>query len=414
MSVISSTIADVQTVAGVLEGPNDIGCLCSDKEYSGGSFIDVVPARINPFAFNKPIRKNKFAMLTEADRKLANYGWTIPTHSGDNGLNSLINAKEAGENWSYDKPRGIATYNEPYRIDDFRGYDDATEHPPLFFTLEQTQVQQDTQVRMYIRNKELLNPTSPDTGIWGWGWGSGKNNTSIGIGVYVSTSKTVGALTTGLTWCLLIGTNTMLGWADIGTEDKFDVRIPAAFMTAFCHDVGKYYITPFLTSVFAADVATKDTTQQVVGTAGNFFPFYGAQLEVEVVAGSVYNPLDSVTATIQSASGSRDQNTGYVTLQQVVVRVANASSDSMSIGGDITITLGQAGNNIEVHASGSAAASGYADLTFSIPTGNNIIYDESKGHISLDLTGIVTLANGTITYTSNGIELGLVEDLVFT
>ena len=413
MSVISPTIADVQTVAGVLGGPADVGCLCSDKVYSGGSFVDAI--RINPYAFNKPVRKNKFAMLTEADRKLVNYGWAIPEHSSTYGLNSLINAKAAGEKWEYEKPRGInVSYTEPYRIDDFREYDHDTEYPPLLFILEQTQVQQDTQVRMHIRNSELLNTA---TGIWTWGWGGNGDRTmgNIGLGVFIKNARTV-ANETHLPWCLLNGYNVLYNMSDIGSEgDKFEVRIPAAFMASYCHEPGIYYITPFLTSVYNADEETKLTTQQVAGltsSSGNFWPFYGPQLEVEVIAGSVYNPLGSVTAAVHSASGSR-ANPEYVTLSQIVVRVSNASTDSLNIGGDISITLGQAGYPIEVHASGSAAAGGYVDLTFIIPTGNNKVYDETKGHISLDLTGIKQLANGTITY-SNTYDLGAVEDLVFT
>lgn len=405
---ISPLIADVQTIAGVLGGPSDIGCLCSDKAHNGEAFVDQI--RINPYSFNKPIRLNSFSMVTEAQRKALNYGWDIPTYGdGLYALNTMINAKAAGMTWGYNKPRGLATYNEPFRIDDFRGYNHGAEFPPFNFSLAQSQVQQGTDVRLFIQNADLINAIGQ--GLWAWGWGSGKSASSIGLGVFIGTSQTV-APETDLTWCLLIGSNTMFTYGDIGTEDdKYDIRIPAAFMTAFCNTPGTYYITPFLTS---ANTTGNTTTQEMHSSAGNFFPFYGAQMVLEVTEGSVYNPLDSATASILSASGSRDAQTGYVTINQIVVRVSNGSTEDLTIGGDISIALGEAGSNIEAHASASALASGNADLTFTMPTGYNVVYDETKGHISIDLTAIVTLANGTITYTYNNIDLGSVEELVFS
>ena len=400
--VIDNNIVNVQTVAAVLNGPSDIGCLCGDKEYASGSFID--KTRINPYSFNKPVRLNSYSKITNTQREAINYGWVLPQYSSTYALNTMIRDKAEGLIWTYNKPRGLSTYNELFRIDDFRGYNDDEEFPPFNFTLSQTQITQDSKVNLFIKDKELLNTNNQ--GIWRWGWGSGKNMLEMGLGVFISTTSSVAAENPNLVWCLLNGYNVGKDMSDIGTEDdKYDVFIPAAYMQAFCHDVGTYYITPFLTSHYNADSGTNSTTQQVVGTNIICWPFYGPQLVLEVVTSTVPNPLDSVVVDYVSIVGTKDSITGYVTINSITISIYNGTATNMTMDVTLEVTPGEGGYpNLSSFKTLTVNTLSTINSTFTYAT-NNIVYNPEKGKIKVSLS-----SNG---FVRNSQDLGVsIDDLI--
>lgn len=106
-------IADIQAMFGLSD--NDIGAL-------------IRRANINKWSFHKPIRFNSWAPPTDAQIVANQCGLYAVTVSKI--LSMAIGADAPGSysksdciseilEWGYNKPRGQATYNEPYRFNDF-------------------------------------------------------------------------------------------------------------------------------------------------------------------------------------------------------------------------------------------------------------------------------------------------------
>ena len=106
--------ADVAYVLGRNTGNE--GQLCADLDDNN---LDV--HAISKWAAFKSCRHSKKEDLTTTDREDVYYGLDI-TPCGPNGsLDSFI-SRFSGE-WGHLKPRGLATYNEHFRINDFDGYE---------------------------------------------------------------------------------------------------------------------------------------------------------------------------------------------------------------------------------------------------------------------------------------------------
>lgn len=92
-------------------GSSDVGTLCTHPN-------------INKWSKWKPIRSNKVVGLTLTDLQNANFGLSIPYFSS---LSLLMSAyydlPGGGADWGYNRPRGL-NYNEPYRLGDFRNYEE--------------------------------------------------------------------------------------------------------------------------------------------------------------------------------------------------------------------------------------------------------------------------------------------------
>ena len=92
-------------------GSNDVGTLC-------------IHPNINKWSKWKPVRSSKVVGLTLADLQNANFGLSIPYFSS---LSLLMSAyydlPGGGADWGYNRPRGL-NYNEPYRLGDFRNYEE--------------------------------------------------------------------------------------------------------------------------------------------------------------------------------------------------------------------------------------------------------------------------------------------------
>lgn len=112
------TLSDVSRITGV--GSKKLGRMIAYGNYNENSL-------------HKPIRcHNCFSPVTEEQRKAANYGWYIPLYSS---FAAMRTALANGETFVYQKPRGLnyvengQTYNEPYRAQDFNGFDSAATSP---------------------------------------------------------------------------------------------------------------------------------------------------------------------------------------------------------------------------------------------------------------------------------------------
>lgn len=92
------SIGDLQTVLPT--SLNNIGSI-------------IVNAPINKWAKYKPLRSTKMGILTDAERAELNHGFVIHKYTTIAGITS------ASGDWEYQRPRGLATYNEPFRFDDF-------------------------------------------------------------------------------------------------------------------------------------------------------------------------------------------------------------------------------------------------------------------------------------------------------
>lgn len=90
----------------------DVGTLCSSS-------------LINKWSKNKPVRYNTLSAITDAERKLVNYGLEIKQYTITEILNNIIYG------WNYLKPRG-GNYDEYYRLGDFRGYNHQATIPIIF------------------------------------------------------------------------------------------------------------------------------------------------------------------------------------------------------------------------------------------------------------------------------------------
>lgn len=91
------------------KGQRDVGMLCTSPN-------------INMWAKYKPIRRPEFTLITEEQRSKASYGLDVSgAHDStyDGLLTKAFNNQGA---YKYLKPRGLATYKEPFRVRDFEGY----------------------------------------------------------------------------------------------------------------------------------------------------------------------------------------------------------------------------------------------------------------------------------------------------
>ena len=110
-------IGDVAYVLGRNTG--DEGQLCMDIDGNG-----LVVDAIKKWAAFKSCRHSKKGNLTTAEREDVYYGMNI-TPCGPNGDVASFISRFTSE-WTHLKPRGLATYNERCRINDFDGYNDAS------------------------------------------------------------------------------------------------------------------------------------------------------------------------------------------------------------------------------------------------------------------------------------------------
>lgn len=125
-------IADMQSVFGI--SANDIG-----------QIIDT--ADINKWAKYKPVRSGKLGILTDAERAELNHGIVLTKYTSPAALVSGY----AGD-YAYLKPRGMATYGEPYRVLDFNEYNNNAESPVSSFQGISGDVTEGTDliVRLYL------------------------------------------------------------------------------------------------------------------------------------------------------------------------------------------------------------------------------------------------------------------------
>ena len=110
---LSNTGISISAVKNALgASTNDVGLLCTHPN-------------INRWSRWKPIRSSKLDGITEADIVSAKSGLVVPSV---NGYANIINYYRSNPNFTfpYNKPRG-GTYNEFYRLGDFRNYDSAAE-----------------------------------------------------------------------------------------------------------------------------------------------------------------------------------------------------------------------------------------------------------------------------------------------
>ena len=124
--VISKPVDNYGDIAHVLgRTTGDEGQLCGDVDAQG-----VPQNKIKFWSLHRSIRLNKKEELTEADRKSANYGYTITSYDKPVGQagEGLIYGHLNNLTWQYFKPRGVA-YNEPFRKLDFDGYDHNSINP---------------------------------------------------------------------------------------------------------------------------------------------------------------------------------------------------------------------------------------------------------------------------------------------
>ena len=102
----------IQNIAKCLgSNSTDLGTLCCSD-------------LINKWSLKKPVNLAKKEVLTDADLRSVNYGFSIPVYNNATQLNAAI---ENGETWGYLKPQ-----NGYYRATDFDGYSHLASNPFLF------------------------------------------------------------------------------------------------------------------------------------------------------------------------------------------------------------------------------------------------------------------------------------------
>ena len=79
---------------------------------------------INKWSLKKPVNLAKKDVLTDAELRSVNYGFSIPVYNNASALNTAI---ENGETWQYIKPQ-----SGYYRATDFDGYSHLASNPFLF------------------------------------------------------------------------------------------------------------------------------------------------------------------------------------------------------------------------------------------------------------------------------------------
>lgn len=105
---LGTTNIDTRLVGNAIgSGSNDVGTLCTSN-------------KINKWSKYKPVRYNTLSPLTDAELKLANYGFDIANMVKTDAVSA------ASINWNYLKPLGGA--NSPYRLGDFRSYEHTATH----------------------------------------------------------------------------------------------------------------------------------------------------------------------------------------------------------------------------------------------------------------------------------------------
>lgn len=98
------------------------------RDEKGGRNIGTIikNAQINEFSLMKPYRSSTAEPSLEA-RQAAKFGWNTNNKTTSETMSAFLDKLKAngeGKNyWTYLRPRGLATYNERFRIRDFDGYD---------------------------------------------------------------------------------------------------------------------------------------------------------------------------------------------------------------------------------------------------------------------------------------------------
>ena len=102
----------IQNIARCLgSNSTDLGTLCCSE-------------LINKWSLKKPVNLAKKEVLTDAELRSVNYGFSIPVYNNATQLNAAI---ENGETWGYIKPQ-----SGYYRASDFDGYSHLASNPFLF------------------------------------------------------------------------------------------------------------------------------------------------------------------------------------------------------------------------------------------------------------------------------------------
>ena len=121
---IGVSIADIQAVLG--RGVNDLGLLCSDKEWVENNGTDTLQDvnKINPMARHKPVRSPLMKVLEDTDFAGTRFGFgtaTVPTLGGT--FEAVwVYLKPRGKHGTATNPGTSATDDEWYRARDFDGY----------------------------------------------------------------------------------------------------------------------------------------------------------------------------------------------------------------------------------------------------------------------------------------------------
>lgn len=134
-------------------GRIDLGMMCTSPN-------------INLWPKNKPVRLRSRGILTDADRKSANYGIDFSMAHGTDFSECLAKSIANGGKYGYLRPRGGD--DEPYRLLDFDGYNHKAE-TPYGYTMEHSKSKPDGWADVYINpNADLtladLNPTELGSG----------------------------------------------------------------------------------------------------------------------------------------------------------------------------------------------------------------------------------------------------------
>lgn len=164
------TLSDIKKITGI--GAKQLGYMITNGAKNGS---------ININSLHKPVRVNSFAPLTEEQRKAVNYGFGIITY---NSYSQMVQGYKNGEAWSYEAPRGmyiessISIPPEPFRMQDFDGYDSEATSPFEIRTESEPRIGD---------NLRLIFPTAPiDLVSWGmWSNFQGDGLSALQLGIYV-------------------------------------------------------------------------------------------------------------------------------------------------------------------------------------------------------------------------------------
>lgn len=339
-------IADVQAVLGSTR--NDIGALIRAVNSQGVHLV-------NKCSQYKPTRRTILGKLTDAQYKSLNWSYRIPSPVNlgsalanvldeDNGdtVNDYVptsNGESTGTyeyfkfGWWYKLPRGLATYSEPYMLNDFDGYFHNTSY---VFDMEPQRSQVDSgalYVDMYwsiplesFSSLEdmmflavVIKDTDAESGVVSYAkFKSGPASLS-GTPIYTVvefTSGEVGSYPTD-------GTNTS---------------------KVFTRGAGTYYVYGFLvpksTTYDGKPIQNMDSTDTstyyaTMNTITGCFPLPVARGEVEFVRETPINPLAGLNFTFASG-GSINMNRAYshgsITVNFPALSATNSGPASKTIG----------------------------------------------------------------------------------